>query len=249
MSESQFAATIPQPQIPFLGADGKVARPWLYFFLSLLGRTGGIPGIPASDLQAQIDSLFAELAMADVEPPQSATDFLAGELFSEVSPEPSGAMFLAVDLFSDASEADTFGQQLLAADLMSELAASGPVNDGSVPISSASITTTDATPTLLTTISIALNTTAVLDITVVARRTGGVSGTTGDSAGYIVSTIVKNIAGTTSIVAQTLLSIGEDQAAWDAVVSASGANILVTVTGAAGNTVNWIFYGSSRGVS
>lgn len=231
MSESQFAATIPQPQIPFLGPDGNVARAWLYFFLSLLGRTGGVPGIPATGLQEQIDSLFVELALTDVEFPASGPDSLAS------------------DLFGSGPETDTLGQQLLAADLMSDLAMPGARGDGGVPLPSALITTTDATPAVLTAFPITLNATAVLDLTVAARRTGGASGTVGDSAGYVISAIVKNIAGTTSIVAQTLLSIGEDQAAWDAVVSASGANILVTVTGAAANTVNWAFYGSSRGVS
>ena len=74
---------------------------------------------------------------------------------------------------------------------------------------------------------------------VVARRTGGVGGTVGDSAAYLLHGLVKNISGTPTIVGQSILSSFEDQAAWDVALVLSSSTILVQFTGAANNTIEW----------
>lgn len=112
---------------------------------------------------------------------------------------------------------------------------------------SGTVATTDATPTTLATVPVATNTTAVITATVVARRTGGVSGTTGDGAGYSLWIVAKNIAGTVTIIAQGKTFSGEDQPAWDAGGVASSTNIVVQVTGAAANNISWSLSGQIGG--
>ncbi len=108
-------------------------------------------------------------------------------------------------------------------------------------VTQGTVNTTDATVTAAQTIAIPTTKTVLLEARVVARRTGGASGTTGDSAGYVRIATVKNIAGTVSIVSpppQTSFT-AEDQVAWNATMAVSGTNIVVNVTGAAGNNITW----------
>jgi hypothetical protein len=50
----------------------------------------------------------------------------------------------------------------------------------------------------------------------------------------------KNTAGTAAeLAAETTTTIGESQAGWNVTTAASGATILVQVTGAASNNVTW----------
>lgn len=102
------------------------------------------------------------------------------------------------------------------------------------------VNTTDATPTAVSTIAIASNTTVMIQATVSARRTGGSSGTTGDGAGYILNAAVKNIAGTVTIIGQSLAFAQEDQAAWNVAAAVSTTNIEIRVTGAANNNITWV---------
>lgn len=104
---------------------------------------------------------------------------------------------------------------------------------------SGTVATTDATVTTIITAAIASNTTALLTLRIVARRTGGASGTAGDGAAYQLMGAVKNIAGTASIISQSIAFSGEDQAAWTVDLLASTSNILVRVTGAAANNISW----------
>lgn len=112
-----------------------------------------------------------------------------------------------------------------------------------------SVATTDATPTTLATVAVATNTSALVQANVVARRTGGALGTTGDAGGYILSGIAKNIAGVTTVVAQSVLFSGADQIGWVAVFAGSGANVLVTVTGAVSNNIDWSARGQTTTVT
>lgn len=104
---------------------------------------------------------------------------------------------------------------------------------------SAKITTTNATPTALLSVEIPTNRTIYIDSRVVARRTGGSSGTEGDSAWYRLTGGYKNINGTLSIIGTASLDQGEDQSGWAVQYSSSGTLIVLTVTGAADNNITW----------
>lgn len=101
--------------------------------------------------------------------------------------------------------------------------------------------TTDATTTPISTIACAASTTTCIDAMIVARRTGGSSGTAEDGAVYHLYSALKNVAGTaTEIAAEIVSVIGEDQAAWDVTLTVSGANALINVVGAANNDIAWV---------
>jgi hypothetical protein len=75
-----------------------------------------------------------------------------------------------------------------------------------------------------------------------ARIAGTTSGA-GSSAGYEVRGLIKNNAGTTSIVGAVVQTIlGEDVPAWDGTVVADDGNdaLAVQVTGEAGATIRWV---------
>jgi len=100
-------------------------------------------------------------------------------------------------------------------------------------------TTTNATPTSLQFVTIDTNRSIYVEASVVARRTGGSAGTTGDSAFYKISGGFKNIAGTVTQVGSTVTDSGEDQAGWNCAFVISGASVVITGTGAANNNITW----------
>lgn len=118
---------------------------------------------------------------------------------------------------------------------------SSPANndDPTVRIYQNRVTTTDATVTTLHTLAIPLNTTAWLEVYVVARRTGGAAGAAGDSAGYFQRVLFKNIAGTVTQVSTSWDVVKEDQGAWHMDTVISGTDVLVQVTGAVNNNIVW----------
>ena len=103
----------------------------------------------------------------------------------------------------------------------------------------AKVKTTDATTTALIRTKVADSKTVMLVCYIVARRTGGTSGTAGDSAFYVLTGAYKNIAGVLTGIGTPDLVAGEDQAAWNVGFSTSGTDAIVTVTGAANNDVTW----------
>jgi hypothetical protein len=114
------------------------------------------------------------------------------------------------------------------------------------PAVSGSVATTDATATTIATVAIPTATTVMVSADIVARRTGGSSGTAGDGAAYRLMAAVKNISGTLTIISQSLTFTAEDQAAWTAAAAVSGTNLLIKVTGAANNNVDWTLTGVQR---
>lgn len=104
---------------------------------------------------------------------------------------------------------------------------------------SAKTTTTNATNTAAQYIAVPTNKTVFIDSIVVARRTGGSGGATGDSAWYRLQGGFKNIAGTVSLIGTSDLIGGEDQAGWNVSYAISGTDIVLTVTGAANNNITW----------
>jgi hypothetical protein len=103
------------------------------------------------------------------------------------------------------------------------------------------VQTTDATVTTLYTFTIPASTTFAISASVVARRTGGASGTAEDGAFYERVAAIKNVAGTATIIGSVATPITiEDQAGWDCTIDVTGATARVRITGAASNNVSWI---------
>jgi len=64
----------------------------------------------------------------------------------------------------------------------------------------------------------------------------------GESGGYLVSGLIENIAGTTSIVGSTVTELGEDDAAWGVAVSADDGDdaLVISVTGDSADATRWV---------
>lgn len=100
--------------------------------------------------------------------------------------------------------------------------------------------TTNNTVTTLLTLTVPASTTYMVEAMVVARRTGGSSGTAEDGAGYVVRATVKNVAGTATLIgAVSATYTAEDQAGWDATLDVTGTTVRVRVTGATNNNITW----------
>lgn len=100
-------------------------------------------------------------------------------------------------------------------------------------------TTTNATVTTLGAIAIDANKTYLLDIKVIARRTGGTAGTADDGAVYIRRAMVTTKAGVVTINAIQDGLTQEDQAGWDCTLAVLTTNILIRITGALDNNISW----------
>jgi len=102
------------------------------------------------------------------------------------------------------------------------------------------VATTNNTVTTLHTVATTSNNSYIIEAKVLARRTGGSSGTASDTAGYKIIGVFKNNAGTlTQVGTTTVEHSSEDQAGWDCVFTISGTSVLVRVTGATNNNVTW----------
>lgn len=103
------------------------------------------------------------------------------------------------------------------------------------------VTTTNATATQIGILGgFGTDDVIAVEVDVQARRTGGASGTAGDSAAYVLRGVFKMVAGTlTQISTTTQTILGESQAAWDATLVVSGSSIQIKGTGAASNNITW----------
>ncbi|TVM02753.1 MAG: hypothetical protein CV087_08800 [Candidatus Brocadia sp. WS118] len=99
--------------------------------------------------------------------------------------------------------------------------------------------TTDATVTPLQRIEVKTDTSIYIEARVIARRTGGSAGAAGDSAFYVIQAGFKNISGTVSLIASTILNGGEDQASWDLGFAIDGTQAVLVGTGAVNNNISW----------
>lgn len=110
-------------------------------------------------------------------------------------------------------------------------------------VSSDTVNTTNATPTTIATIPMGASKTYLIEATVTGRRVSGGAGAAYDSAVYIRRAKANGADGVTATLsAVTAEYTVEDQAGWDVTLSASGANILVQVTGAVDNNITWSCY-------
>ncbi|KKM14919.1 hypothetical protein LCGC14_1701230, partial [marine sediment metagenome] len=105
--------------------------------------------------------------------------------------------------------------------------------------------TTDATQTEIFSdgsagdISVPSDCTVSFRINIVARQTDA----DGVSAGYLITGVIDNNAGTTALVGSvTTTTVGEDVAGWDVTATADDTNdgINILVTGAVGDAVQWV---------
>ncbi len=101
------------------------------------------------------------------------------------------------------------------------------------------LATTGNAITTIHTIPTTTDNTILVTGLVLARRTGGASGTAGDGAAYKFEGVYKNIGGTVTLIAATVTPIGESQAGWDVTLTISSANVLVRVQGATSNNITW----------
>lgn len=101
--------------------------------------------------------------------------------------------------------------------------------------------TTNATVTTLWSMAVPATTTVGIEAYVVARRTGGASGTAEDGAFYVRNVAVKNVAGTATILTGSAGSPAtwENQAGWDCAFDVSAGDVRLRITGAVNNNVTW----------
>lgn len=101
------------------------------------------------------------------------------------------------------------------------------------------VLTTDATSTGVLRVPVPTDKTVMVVAIIVARRTGGLAGSTGDSAWYRLSGAYKNIGGALTGIGTPELVGGEDQAGWNVGLTTFTTDIVVTVQGAVNNNITW----------
>jgi hypothetical protein len=102
------------------------------------------------------------------------------------------------------------------------------------------ITTTDSTVTTIHIVAIPTSTTVLIEAKIIARRTGGSSGSAEDSAAYVILSTYKNVAGTATEINETAAYTAEDQIGWNATITPSSGNALIQVSGATNNDISWV---------
>ena len=91
----------------------------------------------------------------------------------------------------------------------------------------------------MSSIAIPTDTTVLVEIRIVGKRTGGTAGTTGDSATYMRYAKVKNVGGTLTLGTINSVYTYEDQVIWDATLVINGTNLDIQIIGATNNNITW----------
>ena len=99
--------------------------------------------------------------------------------------------------------------------------------------------TSTNSPAVAQTIAVPTDSVLILESKVLGVRTGGASGSAGDSAFYQRTARFKNVAGTVTKHSLQTSYTSEDQATWDATFSVNGTDIEILVTGAVDNDIDW----------
>ena len=108
--------------------------------------------------------------------------------------------------------------------------------DADYTLTQATVSTTDATTTVLQTIAIPTDMVVHIKTTILGKRTGG---TAGDCSVYVREARYKNVAGTVTIHDLQSSYTSEDQIGWAGTLDVNTTNGRVTVKGAANNDVTW----------
>ncbi len=144
------------------------------------------------------------------------------------------------DIAFPAGGVQLMAQQGTLGNEVMRLASTATNDDPTMTSAQNKVLTTDATATVIQTMTIPASTTVLVWAFVTARRTGGTAGTAEDGAGYSLSATFKLVAGAAvQIGATTNLSLAEDQVLWDCVFDVNAATARVKVTGAALNNISW----------
>lgn len=101
------------------------------------------------------------------------------------------------------------------------------------------VATTNATPATLHTFAIAASNTYLIGAKVIARRTGGASGTAEDGAAYYLMSAYTTKAGVVTLLGVLENIAVEDVAGWACAFVISGTDVIVQVTGAATTNITW----------
>lgn len=99
--------------------------------------------------------------------------------------------------------------------------------------------TTDASVTAAIRVLVNEGRTVMIVASIVARRTGGTAGASGDSAWYQLMGAYKNVGGVLTGVGSPSLVGGEDQAGWNVGFTSSANYAIITVLGAVNNDITW----------
>lgn len=89
-------------QTAFVDSDGRLTKTAIYFLLSLMNRTGGVPGIPIEILVGEVQVLQVEVAN-DTPLPPAAPTIPAGAFMTDEPPPPPLNPYLAALLMQDIS--------------------------------------------------------------------------------------------------------------------------------------------------
>jgi len=114
-----------------------------------------------------------------------------------------------------------------------------PNDDPNLTLVQGRVATTNATPTTLMSIAMVASRTYQFEARVVARRTGGASGTADDGAVYFVRGGFTTKTGTVTLLGSLTVEAAEDVAGWDATLAAGSGAVDVVVTGAVTTGVTW----------
>lgn len=101
------------------------------------------------------------------------------------------------------------------------------------------VTTTTAAVTTLQTFATVTNSVHIYRCVVTAERTGGTSGTAGDSGGWSITGYFKNIAGIVTLLGVDPATGFPDQGSWAVAFTISGTNVLLQVIPSANNNITW----------
>jgi hypothetical protein len=82
MSGVNFPTHLPQPTAAFVGEDGSISRPWLYFLMGLFNRSDAV-AVDLTGIRKQIAGLFVENAFEDSPQPAPRIGFSFDTLMSD----------------------------------------------------------------------------------------------------------------------------------------------------------------------
>lgn len=111
------------------------------------------------------------------------------------------------------------------------------------------VATTDATQTNLYTFTIPTGVTYSIEATVIAKRTGGSAGTTGDSLKWTFSGVLNNPSGTVGVVGTPNTNLQRNNSNWAVSTSVAGSTAIIKVTGVANNNISWQLLAKALNIS
>jgi hypothetical protein len=122
-------------------------------------------------------------------------------------------------------------------DIIDARSTGGGGGAGGFKVSQYSKDTTNDSPQAIATIPIQSGKVMSVVAKITGKRISG-TGSSGDSAFYVLKTKAKNISGTASVASITAEEF-EDVAGWDARIITSADNLIVQVVGAVGTNIEW----------